>query len=47
MSGAGPASDSAGNVYVITGNGTFDANTVGGTDFGDSFLKLSQQSDRG
>lgn len=41
MSGAGPASDSAGNVYVITGNGTFDANTAGGTDFGDSFLKLS------
>lgn len=40
MSGAGPASDSSGNVYVITGNGTFDANS-GGPDFGDSFLKLT------
>ncbi len=37
--GVGPAADASGNVYLITGNGTFDANT-GGADFGDSFVKL-------
>ncbi len=40
MSGGGPAADGSGNVFVAVGNGTFDANT-GGTDFGDSLLKLS------
>ena len=30
----------AGNIYFVTGNGTFDANT-GGSNFGDSFVKLS------
>lgn len=39
MSGAGPASDGT-NIFLITGNGTFDAN-ASGSDFGDSFLKLS------
>jgi hypothetical protein len=38
--GAGLAADNSGNVYFITANGTFDANT-GGSDFGDSFMKLS------
>jgi hypothetical protein len=38
-SGCGPAADSSNNVYVVTGNGTFDANT-GGPDYGDSILKL-------
>ncbi len=38
--GAGLAADSDGNVYFITANGTFDADT-GGSDFGDSFMKLS------
>jgi hypothetical protein len=38
--GNGPAADSSGNVFVISGNGTFDAN-AGGVDFGDSFLKLN------
>lgn len=42
MSGAAPASDGT-NIFVITGNGTFDANstTTPNTDFGDSFLKLT------
>jgi hypothetical protein len=39
-SGGGLASDAAGNVYFVTGNGTFDADS-GGVDYGDSFVKLS------
>jgi len=44
--GAGPAADSSGNLYVLSGNGTFDG-TVNGSgfpidgDFGNGFLKLS------
>ena len=38
--GAGPAADSNGNIFVVTSNGTFDAN-LGGIDYGDSFLRLS------
>jgi hypothetical protein len=37
QSGAGPAADAAGNIYVTVGNGGYDA-TSG--DFGDSVLKL-------
>jgi len=37
MAGAAPAIDSSGNLFVITGNGTYD----GGNNYGDSFLKLS------
>jgi hypothetical protein len=40
MSGAGLAADSANNLFVVTGNGTFDANR-GGKNYGDSVLKLS------
>ena len=40
MNGDGAAADSTGNLYCITGDGLFDADT-GGTDYGDSFLKLS------
>jgi Putative Ig domain len=43
MSGGAPAADSNGNLYVITGNGIFDANssTAPNNDHGDSFLQLS------
>ncbi len=46
MSGGAPAADSAGHVYLITGNGGFDANsaTAPNNDFGDSFLQLSGSS---
>ena len=35
-SGSGPAADAEGNIYVVTGNGDFDAVT----DFGESIVKL-------
>lgn len=39
QSGAPPAADASGYVYLATGNGTFDLNT-GGLDAGDSILKF-------
>ena len=39
QSGQGPAADVDGNVYLMTGNGTFDADTDG-RNYGDSFVKL-------
>ncbi|HEY1528437.1 MAG TPA: hypothetical protein VGH51_19600 [Candidatus Angelobacter sp.] len=39
MGGGGPAADDQGNVYVSTGNGFYD----GGTEWGDSILKLDSQ----
>jgi hypothetical protein len=46
MSGGGPAADSAGNVYLLTGNGLFDTTlTTGGFpsggDYGNSFVKIA------
>jgi uncharacterized protein (TIGR03437 family) len=38
--GAAPAADSAGNIYVVAGNGTFSAGS-GGPDLGESYIKLS------
>lgn len=43
MSDTGPAADSNGNVYIPTGNGTFDA-ASGGRDYGDSILKLALEN---
>jgi len=41
MSGGGPAVDSQGNIFLFSGNGDFNANTTGGRNYGDTFLKLS------
>lgn len=39
QSGQGPAADADGNIYLMTANGTFDADR-GGKNYGDSFVKL-------
>jgi Putative Ig domain len=43
MGGAAPAADSSNNLYLITGNATFDVTnlTAPNNDYGDSFLKLT------
>jgi hypothetical protein len=43
MSGSAPAADAAGNLYVLTGNGSFNAANAAppDRDYGDSFLQLS------
>jgi hypothetical protein len=43
MGGGAPAVDSSNNLYLITGNATFDATsaTAPNNDYGDSFLKLT------
>jgi hypothetical protein len=40
QSGAGLTADALGNVYLSTGNGTFDANT-GGSDYGETVMKMN------
>jgi hypothetical protein len=40
QSGGGPSADSDHNVFVATGNGTFDVDR-GGHNYGDSFLRMS------
>lgn len=40
QSGAGPAADAEGDIFLQTGNGKFDAQ-VGGVDFGDSLLRVN------
>jgi len=42
-SGAAPAVDSSGNIYLVAGNGTVNADQ-GGPDLGESFIKLSTQT---
>lgn len=44
MGGGAPSADASGNLYVITGNGNFDATsqTAPNNDYGDSFLQLSK-----
>jgi hypothetical protein len=44
--GQPPAAAADGNIFLMTGNGTFDAST-GGTEYGDSFIKLSAQESGG
>ncbi len=44
--GAGPAADASGNIYLLTGNGTFDtaldsSNFPAGGDFGNAFVKIA------
>ena len=43
MSGGAPAADSSNNLYLVTGNGGFDATstTAPNNDYGDSLLKLT------
>ncbi|MHB8474447.1 MAG: hypothetical protein ACYC9K_11285 [Sulfuricaulis sp.] len=43
QSGGGAAADVNGNVYVITGDGSFDASS-GGSNYGNTFLKFSGAS---
>jgi len=43
MSGNGPAADTSGNIYLVTGNGTFDTTTPR-TNYGDAIVKLAPPS---
>jgi hypothetical protein len=39
--GDGPAAAPGGDIYAVTGNGPFNANTPSGRDYGDSMLRLT------
>ena len=41
MAGDGLAADAQTNLYVIVGNGSFNANASGGTEYGDSTIRFS------
>jgi len=41
MTGSGVAADANGNLYLATGNGTFDSTNVPATELGDSIIKLN------
>jgi hypothetical protein len=43
MAGGAPAADSSNNLYLLTGNGSFDAGS-GGSNYGDSTVKLNTSS---
>jgi hypothetical protein len=45
QSDTGPAADDQGNVYVVTGNGAFDADS-GHRDYGDTILKLASDGSK-
>ncbi len=41
MTGFASAVDGSGNLFAVTGNGTYDGNTPGGTNFGESAVKIA------
>jgi hypothetical protein len=41
MGGGGPAADADGNIYLSTGNGTFNPTGLGSPAYGDSILKIA------
>jgi hypothetical protein len=43
QNGDGPAADPLGNIFFMTGNGTFDANNKGGNDYGMSYVKVTSK----
>jgi hypothetical protein len=45
MSGAGPAADSTGNVFVATGDGWFDTQAIPARELGDSILEIALRAD--
>jgi hypothetical protein len=47
MGGGAPSVDSAGHVYVVTGNGNFDTSGGPTNGYGDSFLQLTPQPSGG